>query len=178
MDKAKLVRTPLVGYFKLSTSLSLKTEEDIKYMSKIPYSYAVSSFVYAMICTRPDISQAVSLVNPGREHWKALQCIFRFLQGMKNTCLHFGKSTSEVIGYVETDYDGDLDKRRSVSGYLFTFGGTIISLNASLQPTIALSTTEAEYMEITLAVKEGIWMKGFFNELTIGKQPISLFSDS
>ena len=118
------------------------------------------------------------MANPGKEHWKAVQWIFRFLQGTKNTCLHFGKSTGDVIGYVDSDFAGDLDKRRSLTGYLFTFGGTAISWKASLQSTTALSTTEAEYMAITEAVKEGIWLKGFFNELTIGKQPISLFCDS
>ena len=114
------------------------------------------------------------MANPGREHWKAVQWIFRFLLGMKNTCLNFGKSTGKVTSYVDLDYGGDLDKRRSLSSYLFTFGGTPISWKASLQPTTTLSTTEVEYMAITEAVKEGIWLKGFFNELTIGKQPISL----
>ena len=183
MEKTKPVRTPLAGHFKLSALLSPKTQEDIEYMAKMPYSSAVGSLMYAMICTRPDISQAISLVsrymaNPGKEHWKAVQWIFRFLQGTKNTCLHFGKSTGDVIGYVDSDFAGDLDKRRSLTGYLFTFGGTAISWKASLQSTTALSTTEAEYMAITEAVKEGIWLKGFFNELTIGKQPISLFCDS
>ena len=121
MEKVKLVRTPLSGHFKLSASLSPKTQEDIKYMAKIPYSSAVGSLMYAMICTRPDISQAVSLVsrymaNPGREHWKAVQWIFRFLQGTKNNCIHFGKSIGKVTGYVDSDYAGDLDKRRSLTG--------------------------------------------------------------
>ena len=51
MEKAKSIRTPLAGHFKISTSLSPKTQEDIKYMAKIPYSYAVGSLMYAMICT-------------------------------------------------------------------------------------------------------------------------------
>ena len=70
MEKAKSVRTPLAGHFKISASLSPKTQEDIKYMTKISYSLAVGSLMYAMICMQPDISQAVGLVshymaNPG-----------------------------------------------------------------------------------------------------------------
>ena len=61
---------------------------------------------------------------------------------------------------------------------MFTFGGTAILWKASLQPTTALSITEVDYMAITEAVKEGIRLKGFFNELTISKQPVSLFCDS
>ena len=88
------------------------------------------------------------------------------------------KGFSQILGIDYTDIFSPVVKRRSLTGYLFTFGGTTISWKASLQSTTTLSTTEAEYMAITEAVKEGIWLKGFFNELTIGKQPISLFCDS
>ena len=71
METVKLVRTPLTGHFKFSALLSPKIEEEFRPTSKIVYSSAVGSLVYAMICSRPDISQAVSLVssymtNPGK----------------------------------------------------------------------------------------------------------------
>ena len=106
-------------------------------MSKIPNSSAVSSLLYAMICTRLDISQAIILAShylekPGKDHWKAVQWIFKFLQGTTNTCLPFGKYSRNIIGYVDFDFSGDLDKRQSLTGYLFTFGGTVISWKTSL----------------------------------------------
>ena len=61
-----------------------------------------------------------------------------------------------VIRYVDSDYAGDLDKRRSIIGYAFTFAGVPISWKSTLQSTVALSTTEAEYMVITEVVKEAI----------------------
>ncbi|GJU78181.1 retrotransposon protein, putative, ty1-copia subclass [Tanacetum coccineum] len=64
-----------------------------------------------------------------------------------------------LVGYVDSDYAGDLDKRRSLTGYVFTIGGCVVSWKASLQTTVALSTTEAEYMAISKACKEAIWLR-------------------
>ena len=77
-EKTKPVSTPLAPHFKLSASQCPKTEEEREYMSKVPYSNAVGSLMYAMVCTRPDISHAVGTVsrymhNPGKEHWKAVK---------------------------------------------------------------------------------------------------------
>ena len=72
-----------------------KTQEEIDYMSKIPYSSAVGSLMYAMVCTRPDIAHVVGVVSrymniSGKEHWKAVQWILRYLRGTTSHALHFG----------------------------------------------------------------------------------------
>ncbi|KAG8474901.1 hypothetical protein CXB51_031552 [Gossypium anomalum] len=90
----------------------------------------------------------------------------------------FGITEDGVIGYVDADFAGDLDRRRSLTGYVFTIGGCAISWKATLQTTIALSTTEAEYMAITEAYKEAIWLKGLFSELNEDFQIITVFCDS
>ena len=79
--------------------------------------------------------------------------------------MQFGKSRDGLVGYVDSDYAGDLDKRRSLTGYVFTIGGCAVSWKASLQATVALSTTEAEYMAISEACKETIWLRGLYSEL-------------
>ena len=86
--------------------------------------------MYAMVCTHPDISHAVSAVNrymacPGKEHWQAMKWIFRYLRGIANLCLVYGRSncSNSITGFVDSDYAGDLDKRRSMTGYLFTLSG-------------------------------------------------------
>ena len=81
MWDSKPVATPLAAHFKLSSSLAPKTIEEESYMAKVPYSSAVGSLMYAMVCTRPDISHAVSVVgrymaNPGKAHWHAIKWIF------------------------------------------------------------------------------------------------------
>ena len=73
MQDAKPVSTPLASHFKLTKEMCPKTQEEIDYMSKVPYSSVVSSLMYAMVCTRPDIAHAVGVVsrymnNPGKEH--------------------------------------------------------------------------------------------------------------
>ena len=104
-------------------------------MLQVPYSNAVGSLMYAMVCTRPDISHAVGIVsrymhNPGKGHWQAVKWILRYIQKTVDIGLLFERDDSlgqGVIGYVDSDYAGDLDKRRSTTGYVFTFAGGPIS---------------------------------------------------
>ena len=133
-------------------------------MSQVPYSSVVGSLMYTIVCSRLDLSYAVSSVdrymtNPGKEHWKAVQWIFRYLCGFTDVCLHFGKTRDGVVGYVDSDFASDFDKRRSLTRYVFIVGGCAISWKTALQTTVALSTTETEYMTITQACKEAIWLK-------------------
>ncbi|KAG8486285.1 hypothetical protein CXB51_019701 [Gossypium anomalum] len=161
MQSAKPVSTPLAAHFRLSSALSPQSDDEIECMSHVPYSSAVGSLMYAMVCSRPDLSYAVSAVsrymaNPGKEHWKVVQWILRYLRGTTDVCLQFGRTEDEVIRYVDADFAEDLDRRRSLTGYIFTIRGCVISWKATLQTTVALSTTEAEYMAITKACKEAI----------------------
>jgi len=169
MHNTKPVSTPLAAHFRLSSDLCPKSDDEIVYMSRVPYSSAVGSLMYATVCSRPDLSHALSVVsrfmaNPGKEHWRVVQWIFRYLRGPSNTCLQFGKSRDGLVGYVDFDYAGDLDKRRSLTGYVFTIGGCAVSWKACLQATVALSTIEAEYMAISEACKEDIWLRGLYYE--------------
>ena len=183
MKNAKPVSTPFSAHFKLSASLSPKSDNEKRYMARVPYSNAVGSMMYAMVCTRPDISHAVSVVSrymacPGKSHWNAVKWILRYLRGTSDTYLEFGKSSSSLVGYVDSDYAGDLDKRRSLTGYVFTLGGSAISWKASLQPVVALSTTEAEYIAVTEVIKEGIWLRGLLGELSSCSDKIDILCDS
>ena len=78
MLDAKPVKTPLAAHFQLSADLSPQTDEEEKYISHVPYATAVGSIMYAMVCTRPDISHAVSVISqymdrPGKGHWQAVK---------------------------------------------------------------------------------------------------------
>ncbi|CAL9112903.1 unnamed protein product, partial [Musa textilis] len=170
MKNAKPVSTPLASHFRLSAAQSPQSFEEEEYMVKVPYSSAIGSIMYAMVCTRPDISQAVSVVSrymscPGKTHWQAVKWILRYLKGTSDACLEFGKNHDTLIGFVDSDYAADLDKRRSLTGYVFCVGGCAVSWKASLQPVVALSTTEAEYIAVTEAIKEVLWLRGLFSEL-------------
>ncbi|CAL8994262.1 unnamed protein product, partial [Prunus brigantina] len=130
-ENSKPVSTPLAPHFKLSASMSPKTGEESHYMAQIPYASVVGSLMYAMVCTRPDISQVVSIVsrymhNPGKGHWQAVKWILRYILGTVDVGLLFqqDKVTGQcVVGYVDSDYAGDLDKRRSTTGFVFSIAG-------------------------------------------------------
>jgi len=91
--------------------------------------------------------------------------IFRYLRSASDVGLIYGDDTQCLVtGYSDSDYTGDVDSRRSMTGYVFTLVGSVVSWKATLQPTVTLSTTEAEYMALTEATKEGIWLKGLVSD--------------
>ena len=134
-------------------------------MARVSYASVVGSLMYVIVCIRPDISQAVSMFsrymhNLGKNHWLEVKWILRYLYGTVDVGLLFKKDYGQqCIGYCDFDFAGDLDKRRSTTDYVFPLGGGPVSWRSILQSTIALSTTEAEYMAATEAVKEAIWLK-------------------
>jgi hypothetical protein len=185
MLDAKAVSTPLASHFVLSAKQCPSTDAEMEEMVKVPYANAVGCLMYAMVYTRPDISQAVSVVakymaNPGKEHWNAIKWILRYLKGTKELGIMFERQHGEtnIVGFVDSDYAGDLDKRRSTTGYVFTCADGPISWRSMLQPTSALSTTEAEYMAITEASKEAIWLRGLVNDMGLKQNSVLLKCDS
>ncbi|KAL2250008.1 UNVERIFIED_CONTAM: Retrovirus-related Pol polyprotein from transposon TNT 1-94 [Sesamum indicum] len=184
MENAKPVGTPLGNQFKLSNSNSPQTDSERAKMRVTPYVSAIGSLVYAMICTRPDIAHAVGVVsrfmsNPGVMHWEAVKWILRYLRGTKDRALVFGKGKLTLFGFVDADFAGsDCDKRRSTTGYVFTYGGTAVSWVSKLQKVVTLSTTEAEYVAVTEAAKELIWLQHFLGELGKPQADVILHSDS
>jgi hypothetical protein len=147
-----------------------KTQEKIEYMSRVPYSSAVGSLMYAMVCTRPDIAHAVEVVrrhmkNLGKEHWEEVKWILKYLRGTTTHALCFGGSNTFLQGYVDSDTTSDKHSKRSTTGYVFTIGGTTVSWILKLQKVVALSTTEAEYVATIEASKEMIWLQRFMEEL-------------
>ncbi|RVW18114.1 Retrovirus-related Pol polyprotein from transposon TNT 1-94 [Vitis vinifera] len=153
---AKLVSTPLGSHFKLSKEQSPKIGEERDHMSKVPYASTIGSLMYAMVCTRPDIAHAVGIVSRfmsmlGKQHWE---------------------------GYVDVDFDGDIDSRKSTTRFVFTLGGIAISWASNLQKIVTLSTTEAEYVAATEVRKEMIWLHGFLDELGKKQKIDILHSDN
>ena len=171
MHMSKPVSTPLAPHFNLSVLQKPQSMDEAEHMSKVPYVSAVGSTIYTMVCTRPNIAQSVSVVsmymeNPGKRHWKAVKWILRYLKEDPNVGLTFRISEGiSILSYVDSDYAGYLDRRRSTTGYIFTLVGSDVSWKLTLQSIIALSTTEAEYMAAMEAVKKAIWFKGLVAEL-------------
>ena len=146
MQDCKSISTPLPVNFKLSSSMSPSSEEERMKMSRVPYASAVGSLMFAMICTRPDIAQAVGVVsrymaNPGKEHWNAVKRVLRYIQGTSNVTLCYGGSDFVVSGYADSNYAGDRDNSKSTTGYVFALAGGAVSWVSKLQSVVATSTT-------------------------------------
>jgi hypothetical protein len=134
------------------------------------YQSAVGSLMYAMLGTRPDLAFAVSVVsrfasNPTDRHWTAVKRILKYLAGTISIGLVFRGSLTSLNGYTDSDWAGDHDTRRSTSGYVFNVGSAAISWSAKRQPTVSLSSCEAEYIGQTQATKEAIWLQGFLKQI-------------
>ncbi|XP_047323523.1 secreted RxLR effector protein 161-like [Impatiens glandulifera] len=161
MSTTKALNTPAAVTDHLS-AFAPQSEAEKLYMSNVPYASAVGSLMYSMVCTRPDIAYSVSVISrfmsrPGKEHWQAVKRIFRYLRGTSDVGLIYGSNNQCLVtGYSDLDYAVDIDGRRSMTGYVYTLGDSVVSWKATLQSTVTLSTTEAEYMALTEAAKEGI----------------------
>jgi len=150
-------------------------------MTRVLYASVVGNLMYTMVCTRADLSQAVSMISrymhdPRRDHW-VLGCI----KGTIDVGLVFEKDFTgkqECVGYVDSDYTGDLDKHRSTKGYVFILSQAPVSCRSILQSTVVLSTTEAEYIAITEAVKEAIWLQELLDDLGIDQDLLKINCDS
>ena len=132
MQDSKPISTPFPVNFKLSSSMSPSNEVERMEMSRILYASTVGSLMFAMICTRPNITQGVgavsrNMVNPGGEHWNVVKKILRNIRGTSNAGLCYGGLDFTVRCYVGSDFVGDLDKRKSTTCYVFTFGRETIS---------------------------------------------------
>ena len=123
-----------------------------------------------MVYTRPDVAHAVSVLSRhmsrlGKQHWEAVKWILRYLKGSSDTSLCFTSASLKLQGYVNADFAGDIDSRKSTTMFVFTLGGTAISWVSNLQKIVTLSTTKAEYVATTEVENEMIWLHGFLDEL-------------
>jgi len=141
--------------------------------------------MYTMVCIRPDLLQTVSIISrymhdPGRGHWEAVKWVLQYIKGIIDVGLVFEKDSTgkqKCVRYVDSDYAGDLNKRQFTMGYVFTLSQAPVSWRSILQSTVVLSTTEAEYMVMTEAMKEAIWLQGLLDDLGIDQDLLKINCD-
>lgn len=170
MSNCNAVVTPMDLNQKVSASMCATTNGEQQSMGKIPYREAIGCLLFAAQITRPDISYAVNVlsrytINPGKAHWAAVKRIFRYLKGTVNRKLVYGTKASKIEGFCDADWASDIDERKSTTGYVFMLQGAAISWSSRRQPTVALSTTEAEFMSLVSAMQEGMWLQRIEQEL-------------
>ncbi|GJT96449.1 retrotransposon protein, putative, ty1-copia subclass [Tanacetum coccineum] len=145
VHNGKSVNIPLDEHFKLSLKDCPVRDYDVEMMSKVTYANALGSLMYLIVCTRPDIVYAVSVVS-------------KYL--------------------ANPDYAKDPDKGKSITSYTFLVQRCVVSWKAMLQHVVAISTTNAEYMALTKAVKEAIWLRGLLEELGVELNIVAVNRDN
>ena len=143
-----------------------------------------------MVCTRPDLSWIVTKLsqygnNPTEDHWIAIKRVLRYVQHTIKYCLQFKKDPDGLFltGYCDSDWASSDESRRSTTGYCFTVNkyGSAISWKSMRQPTVALSSTEAEYMGLSACTQEALYLKQLCKEIDptfVITEPIIIYEDN
>ena len=151
------------------------------------YQQAIGCLTYAATTTRPDIAAAVGILSqfmstPSLDHWMGVKRILRYIKGSLHYGLRFyadDNSKDGLIGYTDADWAGDLDTRRSTSGYAFFLGNSVISWLSKRQITVAKSSTEAEYVALSCATQEAIWLRRLLDDIHFGDEsPTVIYEDN
>jgi len=157
---------------RLTYRAAVKREEeqsDKEWREKVPYRELVGALLHLSRYTRPDIQFAVSYVARycncfSKENWVEVKHILRYLQQTKGAKLVYGGAVGDrrlgLYGYVDADWASDISDRVSVSGYVFMYGGGPVSWASRKQASPATSTLEAEYMAMSEAAQEAIYLRG------------------
>jgi hypothetical protein len=186
MTDSKFMSTPASHSYRLSKSDSPNTPQQQQEMKDKPYRPIVGALMYAAISTRPDIAYAVNSIsrymqNPGTAHYTAARRVLGYLNGTKELGLEY-KGKEETLDsqsvnikvYTDADWAGDLDDRKSTTGYIIMIDDCLISWVSKKQSTVSLSTAEAEYMAISSAVQEVNWITKFLSEIYYSKASIPI----
>jgi hypothetical protein len=186
MTDAHPVTTPLSPSTELTQDQCPVSKEERDDMSNVPYRELVGCLLYAAIVAFPEIQFACSKLsefnaNPGRPHWEAAKHCLRYLKGIKNEQLIFKNTGGKIIlrGFVDSDFAGDKDGRKSRSGFLFYIGGNLISWTSKKQHRLGTSSTHAEIMAASLAAKEVVYLRGILGDLGFAQNwPTELYEDN
>lgn len=180
------VKSPTDVNQRLTKEMAFDSSGNAYDMANIPYQEAIGSLLYLVQCTRPDIAHAVGVVSRfnqqhGPAHWAAVKRIFKYLKGTKDYKLVYSPDgKDEIVGYTDADWASDSDDRKSFTGYVFTLNGGAISWASKKQQTVALSSTEAEYMAMAMGCQEATWLRQFYSEITFQQLsiPTTIFCDN
>ncbi|KAI0496759.1 hypothetical protein KFK09_023083 [Dendrobium nobile] len=169
MDNYKPTNTPIECGVKLSKHAEEESVDPTFFKS------LVGSLHY-LTCTRPDILYAVGLVSrymetPTTSHLKTAKRILRCIKGTIHFGLLYSSSNDfKLVGYSDSDWAGDMDDRKSTTGYVFFMGDTAFTWISNKQSIVSLSTCEAEYIAATSCVCHAIWLRNLLKELSLPQE--------
>ncbi|CAI6374264.1 unnamed protein product [Macrosiphum euphorbiae] len=171
----------------ISTPMETKLNTENGEATNKPYRELIGCLMYVMIQTRPDLSVAVNLFSryqsqPTDSLYIQLKRVLRYVKGTTDFGLIYkkGKEVSPLRGFVDADFANDINDRKSTSGYLFQIYGSTVCWSTRKQSTVAISSTEAEYLALASAIQEAMWLKGLLVEMCVigADEQIVLYEDN
>jgi hypothetical protein len=148
------------------------------------YQEIVGSLMHLARFTRPDISTAVGIAarfasNPDSGHFEMLERILGYLQSTSTLGLLLdGSAPLNIVGAGDADWGGDMQDRKSTSGFAIRIGNSLISWQSSKQKCVSLSTMQAEYIAMTECVKEAVWASKLLKDLGFADQTPTIRCDN
>lgn len=169
MLESNEVNSLIVPGFKIS-----KDEDEIT-VDEMYFKQLVGSLMY-LTATRPDMMFVTSLISrymakPAELHLQAAKRALRYLKGTVNYDIHYKRGgDGKLLAFTNSDYAGDMEDRKSTSGYVFLLSSGAVSWSSKKQPIVTLSTMEAEFVAAAVCACQAIWMKRVLKELGHGDE--------
>jgi hypothetical protein len=163
--------TPLPVGLILDNTMSPQTDSERREMLDKPYRSVLGTVMWGQLATRPDLAFTVSLLarfqaNPGLNHWNALLHVIGYIKNTIDYGLTYSRDHDlSPTAFVDADYGGCKDTRRSTSGYVVMMSGGAVSWSSKRQATVALSTVEAEYVAMSRCAQQMLWMQSWLKEV-------------
>ncbi|XP_065087037.1 uncharacterized protein LOC135708814 [Ochlerotatus camptorhynchus] len=164
MEQAKPSSIPMdPGY------VTAEQKEEKMLATAEKYQSLVGALLFVAVCTRPDLEITASILGrkvskPTDSDWTEAKRALRYLKGTAGLKLKLGGSVSRE-GYADADRAGDLEDRKSNSGFLFKLGEGTISCTARKKECVTLSSTEAKYVALAEASKELLWLMKLISKM-------------
>jgi hypothetical protein len=164
MMDCKSTTTPMMTNLKLLGDTSSGT------IDATLYKHMVGSLMY-LTNTRPDICFVVNtlsqyMVDPRQVHLVAAKHVLRYLKGTIDYDLRYARNCKfGLVGYTDSDWVGSVHDRKSTSGCYFSLGSVVIAWRSRKLMSVALSTTEAEYITVCAACSEVVWLRKLLSGL-------------
>lgn len=180
MADCKPKQTPLAAGVKLE-----KCSDPSQHTTK-PYRELIGCLTYATVTSRPDLCAAVNFFSAFQscatdDHWNHAKRILRYIKGTLDLKLVYRRSDEGGIidGYADSDWAGDICERKSSSGYVFRVHQATVSWSAQKQKSVALSSAEAEYVSLSVAVKEALWLQMLLQDFQVNvSEPVIIREDN
>jgi hypothetical protein len=189
LAEAKPMATPLPAGVQLLKADQPSTDEERQSMASTPYRALIGSLLYAARGARPDVAYAVAALSkhnqtPGPKHWSYATRVLSYLKGTPTKGIEFSRKQSYdeklcVEIFSDSGWGSNTEDRKSISGFVVCLNGMPVSWSSRTHKSTALSSCEAEFLALSEATREAVWLYNFLTELDVGfVQPITIRVDN